>query len=46
LYAGLCEIKKLHFLKGCCLLQYENAMTEDAADVEMLDGCCATQDDG
>jgi hypothetical protein len=40
------EIKKLHLLKGCCLGQYENVMTEDVADVEMLDGSCATEDDG
>jgi hypothetical protein len=40
------EIKKLHLLPGCCLGQYENAMAEDAAVVEMLHGSCATKDDG
>jgi hypothetical protein len=40
------EIKKLHLLKGCCLGQHENAITEDATDVEMLDGSCSTEDDG
>jgi hypothetical protein len=40
------KIKKLHLLPGCCLGQYENAMAEDAAVVEMLHGSCATKDDG